>query len=114
MQDTFGIGVGDNLAGGEGASKVLQEWALLDAITVSKEGDNGVGRFLGVVERNLREQVVNDVVINDLVEEMASNETKSSVNSAQGTLDEGPGILIVMRNIRVSVVQVCDGNYMGG
>lgn len=53
---------------------------------------------------------MNDMVINDLVEEVAANEAKSSVNSTKGTLDEGPRILIVVRNIRMSVVQIGNGN----
>lgn len=63
-----------------------------------------------MVEWDLGEQVMNDMVINDLVEEVAANEAESSVNSTKGTLDEGPRILIVVRNIRMSVVQIGNGN----
>lgn len=64
-----------------------------------------------MIEWNLGEQVMNDMIINDLVEEVASNEAESSVNSTKGTLDKGPRILIVMRDIRMSVVQIGNGNY---
>jgi uncharacterized membrane-anchored protein len=63
-----------------------------------------------VVEGDFGEQVVNDVVVNDFVEEVASDEAESTVDGTKGTLDEGPSVLIVMRNVRVGVVKVGNCN----
>lgn len=90
VKGTLGIRITDNLAGSKGGGKVLEEGSLFNAIAVAKEGDNGIGSLLRVVERNLGEQVVNDVVVDNLVEEVTSNEAESSVDGAKGSLDEGP------------------------
>jgi hypothetical protein len=59
---------------------------------------------------NLREQVVNDVLLNDAVENVLSNEAKLAVNSSESTLDVGPALSGVVGELGVVVVEVSDGN----
>lgn len=59
---------------------------------------------------NVREQVVNNVVLNDAVEQVAANETEFSVHGCEGALDKGPALSLIVRHLHVGVVQVSDGN----
>jgi hypothetical protein len=52
--------------------------------------------------------VVNNVVLNDAVEEVAADETKLAVNGGNGALDKGPVLSIIVRHILVGVVEVGD------
>ena len=54
--------------------------------------------------------MMNNVVLDDAVEEMASSEAKVSVHGGQSALDEGPGLGIVVGDLHVGVVQIGDGN----
>lgn len=76
----------------------------------SEVGDNRIGGLLGVVEGDLREQVVNNVVVDDFVEEVTTDEAKAAVDGGERALDKGPRIGVVVGHRRVSVVQIGDGN----
>lgn len=110
VQNTVRVDIGDNLAGGKGVDQRLEEQALVKMVLVSEVGDDGIGGLLSVVEGNLGEQVVNNVVVDDLVEEVTTNEAEAAVNGRERTLDEGPCIRIVVGHGGVSVVQVGNGN----
>lgn len=110
MENTIRVDIGDNLASGEGVNQRLQEKALVEVVLFSQIGDNRIGGLLGVVEGDLREQVVDNVVVDNLVEEVTTDEAEATVNGGEGTLDEGPCVRIVVRHLGVSVVQVSNGN----
>lgn len=110
MELSLGIRVLNNLAGAKGINQRLEVHALLKTVLVTQERHNGLSSLFSMVEGNAREQVVDDVVVDDLVEKVTANEAKSSVDGGKGTLDEGPGLLVVVGNLGVSVVQVGDGN----
>lgn len=110
VQNTVRVDIGDNLAGAEGVDQRLEEKALVKVVLVSEVGDDRIGGLLGVVEGNLGEQVVNNVVVDDLVEEVTTDEAETAVNGREGTLNESPCIRIVVGYRRVSVVQVGNGN----
>ncbi len=59
---------------------------------------------------SIREQMVHNVVLDDTMEEVATNKTKFSVDCGQGTLDEGPTVSLEVRHLHVSVVKIRDGN----
>jgi hypothetical protein len=61
---------------------------------------------------DVREEVVDHVVLNDAVEEVAADEAKLAVDGGQSSLDKGPVLGIIVRHIDVGVVQVGDGNYI--
>jgi hypothetical protein len=59
---------------------------------------------------DLRKHVVDNVILNNAVEDVASNEAKFTVDGRQSALDESPVISVVMSSILVCVVQVCNSN----
>lgn len=59
---------------------------------------------------NIREKVVNNVVLNDAVEQVATNEAEFSVHSCEGALDKGPVLSLVVGDLHVSVVEVGNGD----
>jgi hypothetical protein len=50
------------------------------------------------------------VVLDDAVEDVAADEAKLSVNGGSSTLDKSPLVGFVVGGLRVSVVEVRDGN----
>lgn len=61
---------------------------------------------------NLREEVVNNVELDDTVEQLTTNKSKVSVNSGQSTLLESPGALLKVLSLFIVVVEVGDGNFI--
>lgn len=59
---------------------------------------------------NLREHVVDDMVFNDTVEDVTTDETEFTVYRGSSSLDESPVLGLVMGRFRVCVVEICDGN----
>lgn len=57
-----------------------------------------------------REEVVDNVLLNDTVEQVLANEAKLTVNSSESALDVGPALVGVVRNLGVVVVEVGDGD----
>jgi len=55
-----------------------------------QQGSDGSSRLFGVVEGNLREEMVNDVVINNIVEEVTAKETAASIDRTYSSLGERP------------------------
>lgn len=51
------------------------------------------------------------MVLDDTVEDMASNEAKITVNSGSGALDESPVVSLVVGGLGVGVVKVSDCDY---
>jgi hypothetical protein len=64
----------------------------------------------GLGNVHLREDVMHDMVLNDAVEDVASNEAEFTVHSGHGAFLVSPGTVFVMRRVWVRVVQVGDGN----
>lgn len=54
--------------------------------------------------------MVNNVVLNDAVEQVAANKAKLSVDSGQGALDKGPVLGLIVRHLHVGVVEIGDGD----
>lgn len=66
-----------------------------------------------MIERDLWEEVVHHMIVNDLVEEVAANEADASIDCAKSTLREGPGLFSVIWHIRMRMVEVGNRNYSG-
>lgn len=66
--------------------------------------------YMQVLGRYVREKVVHNVLLDDSVEQMLSNETKLPVNGGQGSLDESPGAVVEVRDLGMVVMQVGNGN----
>lgn len=54
--------------------------------------------------------MVEDVGLDDAVEQCAANEAELAVNGSSGTSGVGPGLSVVVRKGRVSVLEESDGN----
>lgn len=59
---------------------------------------------------DLREHVVDNVVLNDAVENVTADEAKVTVHGGGSTLDKSPLVGLVVRGLWVGVVKVGDGN----
>jgi hypothetical protein len=85
---------------------------LLLVVLRSKQGLDGPGGLLGLVEGDAAEEVVHDVIINNLVEEMAADETHCAVDGSESALGVGPRFRGVVRDGGVGVLEVCDGDCL--
>lgn len=113
----------------ESSPKVSQEVGALLDVLVAKNGGNGPGSLLAVVEgdatrsqlatysnqvylsgKSLREHVVNNVVLNNAVEDVAADPAKLTIDSRHSALDERPVLGLVVSGILMRVVQVGDSD----
>ena len=53
---------------------------------------------------------MNHVILNDTVEDVATDEAEVTINGGSCALDESPVLGFVVRGLGVSVVKVSDGN----
>jgi len=63
-----------------------------------------------MVEGNCRDIVMEDMGFDDSVEECTTDETEFAIDCCSSAASEGPGMRIVVRKSRVSVLKVRDGN----
>lgn len=130
LQSTRSRGIGlDVQALAEHLPELAHEATLIAAVEVAKQGLDGLGSLLSVIEGDAarrrqywihqminvqepdsREKVVDDVVLDDAVEKVTANEAKLPVDRGEGALNEGPAARLVVRDLEVSVVQVGDGH----
>jgi hypothetical protein len=59
---------------------------------------------------NLREQVVNDMLLNGTVENVLANKAELAVNSSESTLNVGPAFSGIMGELSVMVLEVSDSD----
>lgn len=71
---------------------------------------DGLGGFLGVVERDGADVVVQHVRLDDAVQKVPTDEAKFTVDRGSGTAGEGPRFVGVVREAGVGVLQVRDGH----
>lgn len=112
MQGPLRVSIMLDLTGTERVDQRLQIESLIEVILVSKERHNYIRCLLRMVERNPGEQVVDNVIVNDFVEEVASDKAESSIDRAKCAFDKGPGLLIIVWDGGVSVMQVGDGDCL--
>lgn len=87
-----------------------EEVGLVLVVKLAEQRADGLGRLVGVVKGNAREQVVNAVSSDDAVEEVLVNPSKVAVDGAEVAEGKVPGAFGVVRHIGVGVVQVGNGN----
>lgn len=135
----LGVG-NDPLAVGEVVPQLAHEGAVVAVVEGTEHGADRVGGFFSVVEGDatafmsvsgdistttsnpgklggnegvmddLREQVVNNVVVDNVVEEVLANEAKVAINGGESALDEGPAVGFEVVDFLVGVVEVGDGD----
>lgn len=86
------------------------ERATLDiaSIVLAHDGLDGLGRFVGVVEGDGGDVVVQDVRLDDAVEKAAADEAELAVNGSRGAAGKVPGRASVVGKSRVGVLEVGD------
>lgn len=78
------------------------------AIVAAHDGLDGFRGFVGVVERDGGDVVVQDVRLDDTVQQLSSDETELSVDGGGGSAHVVPASTGVMRKRGVSVLEVGD------
>lgn len=92
------------------APQKAQRTFRVRTVMLSHDRLDGLGRFIGVVEGNGGDVVVEDVSLNDAVEEMTANESKLAIDGGGRTPSEIPAVGLVVRQARIRVLQVRDGH----
>ena len=71
---------------------------------------DGLGGFVGVVEWNGRDVMVQDVGFDDAVEQITANESKLAVNGGRRSAGKAPRLGSVMSDRGIGMLQVRDCN----
>lgn len=71
---------------------------------------DGFCGFVGVVEGDGANVVVENVSLNDAVEESATDKTEFAIDGRCGAADVVPALTGVVGKRSVGVLEVCDGN----
>lgn len=98
----------DILARSKSSPQVCVERSLLLNVLLAQQRSNSPCSLLSMIEWNPWEHVVNDVVFDDAVEDVAANESEFAVDGRKSTLLESPCTLVIVRSVGVSVVKICD------
>lgn len=67
-------------------------------------------RFVGIVEGNGANIVMQDVGLDDTVEKLSADETKFSIDCGGCTASVGPGLGGIVRKLRIGMLKICDRN----
>ena len=118
---TLTLGIGgwlDPLAGPhvdvQGSEETNNTILGVAAVVLAHDWLDGLGGLIGVVERNGGDVVMEDVSLDDTVEELATNESKLTIDGSGGTTGKVPRVCVVVRKRWVSVLKVGDGDWCGG
>lgn len=80
---------------------------------LTEHGFDGFGGFIGMVEWNRRDEVVQDVRFDDAVQEMATDKAELAIDGRSSSTGKVPGFSGVVGKRWISVLEVCDGNCKG-
>ena len=83
----------------------------LGAVVSAHHFLDGFARFVGVVEGNGANIVVQDVGFDNSVEDVTADESKVAVNGGSGSTSKVPGFWLVVGEGGVGVLEVSDGHY---
>ena len=71
---------------------------------------DGFSSLIGVVERDGGDVMVQDVSLDDAVEQLTADEAELAIDGRCGAAGKVPGRAVVVRERRVGVLEVGDGN----
>ena len=83
----------------------------LSTVVVAHDALDGFTGFIGVVEGDVADIVVQNVGLNDTVEDVTTDKTEVTVNGSGSTTSEVPNLRLVVRERRVGVLQESDGDW---
>ena len=71
---------------------------------------DGFRRFVGVVEWNRRDVVVQEVCLDDAVVQSAANEAELTIDGGSGAARKVPRVALVVREGRIGVLEESDAH----
>ena len=80
------------------------------AVVLAHDGLDGLGGLVGVVEGDRADVVVQHVGLDDAVQQLAPDEPELTIDRGRGAAHVVPALGGVVRDGRVGVLQVGDGN----
>lgn len=83
----------------------------LAAVVLAHDLLDSLGGFVGVVEWDGADVVVGNVSLDNAVKQVTTDKAEFTVDSGSGTADVVPGLVVVVREGRIGVLQEGDGNY---
>jgi hypothetical protein len=83
----------------------------LAAVVLTHHLLDSLGGFISVVEWNGADIVVADVGLDDSMEQLATDKSEFAVNRCCSTTGEVPGLVVVVRQGRIGVLQESDGHW---
>lgn len=89
---------------------VQKAFLLLFMVVFTEQWLDGLGGPFGIIEWDATEKVVDDVVIDNFMEKVTTNEAGCAVNGSQCALGVGPCLRSVVGNSGVGVLEVGDGD----
>lgn len=95
----------------DGADEAPGSVLDVGAVVLAHDGLDGLGGFVGVVEGDGGDVVVQDVGLDDAVEDLAADEAEFAVDGGGGATGEVPGLAGVVGEGRVGVLEVGDGDW---
>lgn len=81
------------------------------AVVLAHDGLDSLGGFVCMVEGNGGDVMMENVGLDDAMEELATNKAKFAVDGRSGATSKGPGMRVVVRKGRVSVLEVRDHDF---
>lgn len=88
-----------------------ERWLFRVCVVLANEGLQVLSRLRAVVERHLREEVMNDVEVRNIMEEEAALPSEERpVDGGSGTTLEVPFLATVVGESRIGVMEVGDHN----
>jgi len=93
-----------------GAKEAQAAILNVGAVVLAHDRLDGLGGLVGVVKGDGGDVVVEDVGLDDAVEDLATNEAELAVNGSGGATSKVPGLAGVVREGRVGVLEVGDGD----
>lgn len=82
----------------------------LGAVVIAHDLLDGLAGFVGVVEGDSADIVVEDVGLDDSVEDVTADETEVTVDGGSGTTGKVPDLRLVVGEGGVGVLEVSDGH----
>ena len=67
-----------------------------------------------MVERDGGDKMMEHMGFHNAVHDVSTNETEFSINGRSGATSKIPNVVFIVRKLRVSVLQVSDGDYNVG
>lgn len=98
----------------DGADETPRTLLDVGAVVLAHDRLDGLGGFVGVVEGDGGDVVVEDVGLDDAVEDLAADEAEFAVDGGGGAAGEVPGLAAVVGERGVGVLEVGDGDWEEG